>query len=358
MRAVLAALCSLTVGVCSTAVAMDGPVSMMPSGQVASAPSGMASAAPPTLERGTAGRVLTSWHTGNTELFGVGMDRVRQSLWLSFYETGTDGTNREFHLSGHPTGRTFDPGFATSSWPGDMTYDPVNDSIWQVRVGADHCLREWDRLTLTETGRTLCGTWGTTSQRAVTYNANNDTFYVGGWNQQRIYEVARSGSVVNVCQTGLNISGMAHHAQADVLFVMVNANPNHVHVVDPDACVVESTIAIASPAFGGFSGGGLELDGRATCWYPTRPTTASIWSTAAWRRPICVDHCSRVSWSTAGRRHSCRGVSPSTSAITLDGSAVSRTDPRQAPTASICRPARQPGESTRRRLRPLPGWPT
>ncbi len=260
MRAVPAALCSLIVSVCPTAIAMDRPVSIMPSAQMAAAPTGKTPAAPPTRDRGTAGRVLASWHTGNTDPFGVGMDRVRQSLWLSFYETGADGTNREFHLSGHPTGRTFDPGFATSTWAGDMTYDPVNDSIWQVRIGADHCLREWDRLTLTETGRALCGTWGTSSQRAVTYNANNDTFYVGGWNQRRIYEVARSGSVVNVCQIDLDISGMAHHAQADVLFVMVNANPNHVHVVDPDACVVESTIAIASPAFSGFSGGGLELD--------------------------------------------------------------------------------------------------
>ncbi len=147
------------------------------------------------------GDVITSWTpTGVVNPWGVGYNG---NVWISDVDTFTPNLkNVEFLTNGTPTGRSWSTPWV-GAWPGDMAYDSGRGWMWQVNVGGDNGIYGWNPSTGTVMGSiTGAFPWTSISQRGLAYRPDNDTFYIGGWNQGIIYNIyglsygADSGKVI------------------------------------------------------------------------------------------------------------------------------------------------------------------
>jgi len=99
--------------------------------------------------------------------------------------------------------------------------------------------------------------------------ADDDTFYVGGWNQDILYHVKGlsypdKGAVISQCSPpDGNISGLAWNPAAGIVWAATNTATDTVYQLDPRTCAVLGTLAHPSP---GFDGAGLEMDELGNLW--------------------------------------------------------------------------------------------
>ena len=89
------------------------------------------------------------------------------------------------------TGKWWSADFG-GSWSADMAFDGTY--IWQVNVGGDNAIYKIDPNGQT-VGSIYNSAWGATSQRGLAYNANDDTFYIGGWNEDIIYKIKEKAGI-------------------------------------------------------------------------------------------------------------------------------------------------------------------
>ncbi|MBB5919545.1 subtilisin family serine protease [Actinoalloteichus hoggarensis] len=211
-----------------------------------------------------AGDVLSSWSVGQVDTaWGVGVD---DNLWIS---DAVGITNTEFGTDGGPTGRSHDADWATT-WNADLAYDTRNGLFCQVNVGGDNGVHCWDESN-GHVGYHITGSpWSAISQRGLAYRADDDSFYIGGWNEGVIYHVAGSshaepGTTLGRCtapETG--VAGLAYHPEAGTLWVTTNSPANTIYQLDPATCAVVSTVGF--PEAEPFAGAGLELDSSGALW--------------------------------------------------------------------------------------------
>ena len=216
-----------------------------------------------------AGDVISSWPHGLTLGWGLGFNKIADNVWVSNPGAGGgDDLDYEFTRGGTATGNTLDTSSWMGAWAADMAFDPTTGMVWQLDVGGAECIHEWDPVSLVTTGNTIC--WGSPiSERGLAYDPVSDTFFVGGWNTTTVTRFDRSGTVLNVAAVGLGISGLAYNPVTEHLFVMVNASPNPVYVLDvADNYNVIGTFAI--PGFGDFSGAGLGFSCDGHLWAPNQ----------------------------------------------------------------------------------------
>nr|WP_051766682.1 S8 family serine peptidase [Saccharothrix syringae] len=211
----------------------------------------------PDVGTATAGRVIRSWPTTGVGLgWGVA---ARDGAWIS---DGSGRANRYFTGQGVP-GVTWSAPWA--DWPADAAHVPGRDLVCQVAVGGDNGIHCWNPATGEDVER-IAGPlpWTATSQRGLAYRPDDDTFYVGGWNEGVIYHV----------------KGLSH----------------------PDTPSTASTPTPARPC--GPSRRPTRSRSPGPGWTPTRSATCGRCPRAA-RRPR--------TWSRATRRTSptCRGCGPS-----------------------------------------------
>jgi uncharacterized repeat protein (TIGR01451 family) len=214
-----------------------------------------------------AGDVLNFWSSGHTLSWGTGFSLNEEMVWVNDNQAGGGtGLNEEFAVDGSLTGMNFTPSFG-GSWPGDMAYNPNTGLFWQVNVGGDNCIYEWDPTIPDVTGNSICGPgWTGTSQRGLAYNPDVDTFFIGGWNDATVYEIDTSGATVKSCTMNLPISGLAYNWEAGLLFAMLNASPNTIEVIDWASCSVIDSITVAGGAFPTYSGAGMGIDCSGNLW--------------------------------------------------------------------------------------------
>jgi subtilisin family serine protease len=154
-------------------------------------------------------------------------------------------------------------------WPADLTFVPSRGLLCQVTVGGDNGIR-----CLNQAGQvvnTITGPWSTISQRGLAYRADDDSFYVGGWNQGIIYHVKGlsypdAGAVISQCAPGgnlFNIAGLAYSPRG-ALWISPNAATEAITAVNPDTCAQITSVADPNPA--AFTGAGLELDDTGNLW--------------------------------------------------------------------------------------------
>ncbi len=153
-------------------------------------------------------------------------------------------------------------------WAGDMAFDSSTGTMWQLAVGGDNCIHEWDPVSATTTGGVIC--WGSpTSERGLAYDPVSDTFFVGGWNTTTVTRFDRGGTVLQVAGVGLAISGLAYNPVTEHLFVMENSATDTVTVLDPnDSYNVIGSFTI--PGFGSFAGAGLGFSCDGHLWAPNQ----------------------------------------------------------------------------------------
>ncbi|NMO19901.1 carboxypeptidase regulatory-like domain-containing protein [Pyxidicoccus fallax] len=211
-----------------------------------------------------AGDVLKSWPATGLELpWGVGFTG---NVWLS---DPIAGINHEFTEDGGATGRTW-PVPWTEGWPADMAYDAGRGLMCQLAVGGDNGIHCWNPATGLEEDA-IAGTfpWTSISQRGLAYRPDDDTFYVGGWNEGIIYHVKGlshpdRGAVIGQCSPpDGRISGLAWNASFGVLWVATQSPTDTLYEVNPETCNVLGSLAHPEPDF---SGGGLELDAAGNLW--------------------------------------------------------------------------------------------
>lgn len=209
-----------------------------------------------------AGDVISSFPSPISFAWGIGQI---SNLWLSDINTLS---NHETTTSGQLTGLSYST--PEADWFGDMAFDLTRGLICQVAIGADngiHCRDpQSGSLVSTITG----APWSNISQRGLAYRAEDDTFYVGGWNEGVIYHVAGSshsnpGEVLSSCSPpDYLISGLAYNPAMNVLWVATNSETDTIYEVNPDDCTVLSTLA--PPQGGAYQGAGLEMDAEGNLW--------------------------------------------------------------------------------------------
>jgi hypothetical protein len=210
------------------------------------------------------GDVLDSFPATGVELaWGVG---YTGDLWLGDFFARI---NHEFDVAGDPTGRTFSyPGFGAV---GDMTYDAGRGLVCQVDIEGDngiHCVNP-------DTGAeeaSIVGNfpWTQTSQRGIAYRSDDDTFYIGGWNQGIVFHVQglshpSPGEVISQCSPpDGNISGLAWNGAMQVLWAATNSPDDTIYELNPDDCTILAALPHPTPF--GFTGAGLDMDDSGNLW--------------------------------------------------------------------------------------------
>jgi subtilisin family serine protease len=218
------------------------------------------------------GTVLKSW-TINELTKGWGVGYGGGSVWAS------DSTG--LAVGQYSTDGLFAKQFPANfgGWPADLTYVPSRNLVCQVTVGGDNGIKCLNPAT-GQVVSTLTGPWSSISQRGVAYRADDDSFYVGGWNQGIIYHVKGlsypdAGAVIGQCAPGgtlFNIAGLAYSPRG-ALWISPNASTEAITAVNPDTCAVITSVPDPDPAT--FSGAGLELDDTGNLWAITQGTAKS-----------------------------------------------------------------------------------
>jgi subtilisin family serine protease len=224
-------------------------------------PSGMAPSA--------AGDLLFRFTPPLSQVWGVG---YTGNLWLGEFSNRRDV---EFSVSGNATGRSWFapvPGVAA----GDMAFDTNRNLVCQVDIGGDNGIHCFDPNSGSEQA-SIVGPfqWTNISQRGLAYRPDDDSFYIGGWNEGVLYHVAGLGSATPGAVLGScmppdgGISGLGWNAGAEVIWAATNSFTDTIYQLDPNDCTVLSTLAHPSP---GGSGAGLEVDEAGNLWTVSQNT--------------------------------------------------------------------------------------
>lgn len=210
------------------------------------------------------GEVIRSFVPSGVELaWGVG---YTGNLWLGdFFAL----LNDEFTSDGAATGRSWPAPWAGVA-AGDMAYDPSRHLMCQVAIEGGNGIHCWDPDT-GEVVQAITGSfpWTQISQRGLAYRPDDDSFYIGGWNEGILYHVRglsdpNPGEVISSCSPpDPSISGLAWNDSVQVLWVATNSPTDTIYELNPDDCTVLATLAHPAP---GFSGAGLELDELGNLW--------------------------------------------------------------------------------------------
>ncbi len=190
------------------------------------------------------------------------------SFWVSTVFTYSPSQNVEFGLGKVPTGVAWRANWAASSWPGDMTYDGTMN--WQVNVGGDNDLYGWSPATgeVIDTIYDPDGIWDGTSQRGVAYDAAEDVFYIGGWNDNLVYKIKgrswdRPGEIITAWSLN-NIAGIAFNHSRRTVMVALNNTTNDVVEFDPYTSVILNVYSFGW--MGGYALAGAEMDADGKFW--------------------------------------------------------------------------------------------
>ena len=215
-------------------------------------------------EADTVGEVIRSWPAPAPmeRPWGMGFDGT--NIWIS--DIGTK-VNHIVTPEGVHTGRMFQAVWA-GSWPGDMAFDRNHNLMWQVNVGGDNGVYGMDP----ETGAVVCwintGAWTDVSQRGLAYCPDDDTFCIGGWNENIIYRFKgidwdNPGEIIDQWTFPHSIAGLEWHPSG-VLWVTSNAQWDMIYAVDPAThAVIESA---PNPGTEEYTGAGLAVDLEGNLW--------------------------------------------------------------------------------------------
>jgi hypothetical protein len=219
----------------------------------------------PRVAQAARGDVLLSWFpSGVSSPWGLGYSGT---LWVA--DVPVANTVKDFTREGIATERAWHTDWATH-WPADMTYLPAQKLFCQVNVGGDNGIYCWDpvdgALVDSITGHFP---WTTAPQRGLAYRADDDSFYIAGWNQGVLYHIKGlshpdRGAVMSQCYPpDGQISGLAYNAAFNVVWVATNSQTDTVYQLNADTCEALATLAHPQP---GFNGAGLEMDENGNLW--------------------------------------------------------------------------------------------
>lgn len=142
-----------------------------------------------------------------------------------------------------------------------MAYDPDRNLVCQVNVGGDNGIYCWDPATGTVADQ-ITGSfrWTGISQRGLAYRPDDDTFYIGGWNEGTIYHIKGlshpdKGAIIGTCSPpDPNISGPAWNSAFGVLWAATNSPTDTIYQLNPETCEVLGALPHPHPGYSGARG--------------------------------------------------------------------------------------------------------
>lgn len=230
---------------------------------------------PPALP----GDVLKSWPPSGATL-GWGLGRVT-NLWVSDVFANTNAARpdlREFTEDGSTTGASWKT-ITNGAWAADMAYDSQHHLLCYVNVGGTDAWSNSISCMDPTTGQVvnqITGSWTAVPQRGLAYRPDDDTFYIGGWNEA----VPNTGITYIYHIKGLSwdtpgavldqfspfepaTAGLAWNPIHKVLWQAVNSWKDYIYALNPTNGDVLLTLARPNP---GFNGSGLETDEQGNLW--------------------------------------------------------------------------------------------
>ncbi len=213
------------------------------------------------------GSVVTSWPCPSPISLGWGVGVLLDTGNLVIADP--DPTPTVDHVvtpEGAHTGTSWAADFG-GSWAGDMAFD--GSYIWQVNVGGDNAIYKLDPANGTVLGWISGSGWTGVSQRGLAYNANDDTFYIGGWNDDIIYKIKGEswdapGQILEQWSMTAGIAGLAYHPVADILVVTANSSPDMIYFIDPGSHAIIAQFT--HPYNGDYAGAGCEFGPDGNLW--------------------------------------------------------------------------------------------
>ncbi len=217
----------------------------------------------PTLN---AGEVTGGFATGLAGAWGVGYNSATNDVWLGNI-SGLMGDNKNYRFTnaGVNTNDTVDFTTYGNVFAADMAYNSRTRTFWQVNVGGDNCVHEFNPATKVVTGNKICPAFGT-SERGLAYDPITDTYYAGSWNDGIVHQFDTTGRLLRSVQVQVNVSGLAYNPVTQHLFALSNDaadKPDVVVLNAADGLKAIGSFKIASGttnAFGAFEQAGMEMD--------------------------------------------------------------------------------------------------
>jgi hypothetical protein len=217
------------------------------------------------------GEVITSWKVPSQVEWpwGIGCDGTK--VWVG--GTGSEISppysceDWEFNSDGAATGRHFSCNGWRDAWTADMTWD--GKYLWQINVGGDNGIYQIDpdNGSVIDTITDPEGIWSGISQRGLAYCSEDDSFYIGGWEAERVYHIQglshpEPGSIISSFSFP-DVSGLEWHP-AGTLWIATHNIQDMIYQVAPDDGTVLSQFP--HPAHGSYYGGGLAIDKNGDLW--------------------------------------------------------------------------------------------
>lgn len=214
-----------------------------------------------------AGNLVTSWTIPSVAEGPWGIGVEDHHVWISDTRLIAD---HKMTKDGEYTGVSFEtPWIGFGGWPADMAFDTVRNIMWQVNTAGDLGIYGIDPATGEVVDRIISNElWAKMSQRGLAYNPDDDTFYIGGWNQKIIFHIKgpswdQPGAILEQWSFPVNIAGLAYHP-AGVLWVTDNGQPDMIYGIDVETHkVIEQFL---HPAYLYNSGAGAEVDSEGNLW--------------------------------------------------------------------------------------------
>lgn len=247
-----------------------------------------------------AGEFESEFATGLALPWGAGFDLENPGMWVGNPGIGGgDNLNHHYMTNGTPSGSTVDVSPASGDWHADMAYNARTKTFWQVSVGGNNCIFEWDPVSLAVTGNTICPAFGT-SMRGLAHDALRDRYYAGSWNGTQIVEFTPTGQILRQRNVGLGISGLAVNPSTNHVFAQVNNATQLVYVLDagqplfPLVGAFQLSDSTGANAYASFEGAGLEMDCAGNLW-SVNQTTGKVHVNQSGETGPCV---TQVTWLT------------------------------------------------------------
>ncbi|HBK60305.1 MAG TPA: hypothetical protein DDZ84_05865, partial [Firmicutes bacterium] len=203
-----------------------------------------------------------------TDIYGVAVNYRTDELILGDYRTRT---NYVVTSDGVYTGKTWRSKFAGRSTAG-MVFD--GRYVWQLDeeyvVGHGNGIHAIDPTTGKEVARIKDpdGVWDRVDQKGIAYDPKDDTFYVAGYNESRIYHIKglswdNPGEILeNRWRFPVVITGMAYHPEAEILVVVCMGEPDMVYYLDPATQEIVDEFPCPTGTYWGVGGCDLDADGN------------------------------------------------------------------------------------------------
>jgi len=177
--------------------------------------------------------VVTSWNAAAGLSWGFGHET---NLWMTEYNAGMA---HEFTFGGSATGATFPCVKGGASWMGDISEWWAAGEIWILAVGGSNKAYKFTVPAGTCIDSIGNATWTSISQRGFSYDPGNNVFFVGGWNDNILWEIDDTGAPTGRQVSVTSLASIAYDWQSSihptpVIWAASNEATNRIFMLDAD----------------------------------------------------------------------------------------------------------------------------